>query len=359
MRPTLMRHHTVIWLVFLALMTALPAAADPVPRAAPPNDNFADAVPLVLNTRVTVEGNVVEATLETAETNDIDFLSCPMSYTVWYSFTPTFSGTVLLSTAGSEVYTEPYQANIRTVLGIYTGTTLDDLTQTACAGANLSGYGELPAFGVSPGTTYYVRVGLAVPNAASATLKLRTMVHGGTDWDPTGMLNTSFETPLSAADWKVENASNGDGQECGVVPAYDGACVFKFVGGPNEATKLKQKRDWPVDLLLGYVGHRIEFSGQMQFADPANLKFKIILKYSDGTPSTKAIAVIDGTSVPIWKFFKAVAFFASPNVSAIKLVIRNATPSGSAYIDFILLDYDGGYARTVDGAPLPVPAPPQ
>lgn len=349
----------LILFVLLTLLTALPVSADPAPPVAPLNDNFADALPLVLNTRITVQGDVSLAENEPDEASDIDLLYCEMWHTVWYWFVPTFDGTVLLSTAGSEVFGLPHQSHIRTSLAVYTGTTLAGLTQAACGATNLSGYGELPAFEVSAGTTYFVRVGLDFQDPSSVTLKLRTMVHGGTDWDPTGMLNTGFETPPTDADWQVKNATNGDMQECGTGNAYEGMCAFKLVGGAGEATKLKQKRSWPVDQLLGYVGHRMEFSGYVYSVDPATLKFKIVLKYSDGTPATKRKASIINTAVPLWDFFKVAANFESPNVKSVKLIIQNGSPSGVTYIDRILLDYDGGYVRTLDGALLPVPAPMQ
>ncbi len=75
----------------LVLLGAFAATASPALAAPPPNDNRADAQKLALNQ--TVNGTVVDATVQTNEPTSF----CSSSdATVWYRFTPPNSGSIVL-----------------------------------------------------------------------------------------------------------------------------------------------------------------------------------------------------------------------------------------------------------------------
>ncbi|HXO86348.1 MAG TPA: LamG-like jellyroll fold domain-containing protein [Gemmatimonadales bacterium] len=66
----------------------------------------------------------------------------PVSKTVWYTFTPTETRSVLASNS----------ATFSTVVGVYTGSSLDALTEVSCRTGNV-------AFNAAAGTTYHILVG--------------------------------------------------------------------------------------------------------------------------------------------------------------------------------------------------------
>jgi hypothetical protein len=74
-----------------------------------------------------------------------------ISNTVWFKYTPTFNGSFRLSTTGS---------NFDTILAIYTGASLDTLSQAAC-NDDISATDLDSQFNVSlnAGTTYYIQLG--------------------------------------------------------------------------------------------------------------------------------------------------------------------------------------------------------
>jgi len=115
------------------------------PTGPPPaNDNFADAEEIALPG--SARGDSANATAEPEETRP-----CSMERaTVWFAATPERSGTLTASTAGSA---------FDTVLAIYTGASVSDLTMLECnddAGGEKTSEVRIPA---TAGTTYYIQVG--------------------------------------------------------------------------------------------------------------------------------------------------------------------------------------------------------
>jgi hypothetical protein len=108
----------------------------------PPNDQFADALPVTsvpFSDTQDITGAMTEAGEPVSSCNG-DFIT-----TVWYTFTPTTSGSYSVSTFA------PFSADV----DVYTGTSLGDLTRIACGGSN-SGLGT---FHADAGTTYYLQAG--------------------------------------------------------------------------------------------------------------------------------------------------------------------------------------------------------
>lgn len=139
---------------------------------APVNDNFANRV--VLNgTSVTASGTNVGATEEVGE----PYISSPNN-TVWWSWTASTSGTVTINTNGS---------NFDTVVGIFTGSTVNNLTSVAWSDDAFGFFGPSEVtFNVVAGTTYQI----AIDGYSSATgsialnidLASNTVTSNGTNW---------------------------------------------------------------------------------------------------------------------------------------------------------------------------------
>src|SRR6185503_18618190 len=87
----------------------------------PPNDNFANAIKVPVGGTNYLSNNKI-ATLETNEPVHAGISSERAS--LWWNYTPTVNTNVLIDTGGS---------NIRTVLGVYTNSTLSTLQQVASA----------------------------------------------------------------------------------------------------------------------------------------------------------------------------------------------------------------------------------
>jgi hypothetical protein len=85
----------------------------PPPR--PPNDNFADRI-LLSGPTVTTNGINFEATSEEGEPNHAGGFG---GKSVWWSWAAPFAGTAVITTVGSD---------IDTVLAVYSGDAVDDLT---------------------------------------------------------------------------------------------------------------------------------------------------------------------------------------------------------------------------------------
>jgi hypothetical protein len=84
----------------------------------PPNDNFGNAIAITGQTN-SVTGNNVGATKEPGEPNPT---GNPGGASVWWRWTATTNGTVIVDTIGSL---------FDTILGIYTGDSVSNLTEVA------------------------------------------------------------------------------------------------------------------------------------------------------------------------------------------------------------------------------------
>ncbi|HLM61870.1 MAG TPA: hypothetical protein VK308_13780, partial [Pyrinomonadaceae bacterium] len=132
---------TILCLIFLT-------SADKA-FAAPPNDNFAGAMPLVLqNSTVGVTTNNSGATKQAGEPNHAENVG---GKSVWFSFTPTTTKLIRINTVDT---------NFDTLLAVYTGSAVNNLTlvgynddcNTVC------GQASTVDLMMSAGTTYYIAV---------------------------------------------------------------------------------------------------------------------------------------------------------------------------------------------------------
>ena len=129
----------------------------PVPP--PANDNFENRIALT-GVIVTADGQNYGATAQTSEPAHAGYNA---KKSVWWSWTAPKDGYVMISTEGS---------SFDTILGVYTGNTLSQLT--AIAGSDDSLDGSLSAkvyFKAVAGTTYHIAVDGY--NGASGTIKLK------------------------------------------------------------------------------------------------------------------------------------------------------------------------------------------
>lgn len=176
MRTTPFRVVLVMMGALLALVMAVPAQAqgnprDPspikpdyppralpraiAPRAAPLNDNFADAA--ALSTTLPATLTIVDFEGATQELNEPQ-PPCRARdvQTVWFSYTPPANQTVTIDLRRST-------PDLDTLMAVYTGASLDSLTAVACNDdfdkeVVLSPY--LKGVSLTSGTTYYIQVAL-------------------------------------------------------------------------------------------------------------------------------------------------------------------------------------------------------
>jgi alpha-tubulin suppressor-like RCC1 family protein len=120
------------------------------PGFVPPNDDFDHATAInMLETDAVLHGTNVAATKETGEP-DLD-VDDPGGRTVWWKWTATYGGSLTVTTLGS---------NFDTLLGAYTGATINALTQLALNDDVESGVirSSTVTINVDYGTTYYFAV---------------------------------------------------------------------------------------------------------------------------------------------------------------------------------------------------------
>jgi uncharacterized repeat protein (TIGR01451 family)/uncharacterized delta-60 repeat protein len=122
--------------------------------AQPANDNFANAQ-VISGPSGSVTGNNINATLEPGEPATV--LGSPCGASVWYSWTAPSSGLVTFNTFGSTSVVNT--GDLDTVLGIYTGASVANLTFVAGNDdANSSTLTSSVTFQAAAGTTYMIAV---------------------------------------------------------------------------------------------------------------------------------------------------------------------------------------------------------
>jgi subtilisin len=119
---------------------------------APPNDNFAAAVPVTtLPSRFTAI--TYNATMEQGETGS--YQCAPYTYytgmgqTVWYRFSPSTASIVNVATTDSD---------FGTVVAVHTGDSLSNLRLVACGDSYYEPRAHV-TFTAAPGTTYHIQIG--------------------------------------------------------------------------------------------------------------------------------------------------------------------------------------------------------
>lgn len=174
------------------------------PPTAPVNDNFANRIPLS-GTTVSAGGSNAEASVEPGEPLHAHE---PGGRSVWWTWTAPGSGLVTLTTEGS---------NFDTLLAVYTGSTVSNLTEVASdddSGTNLT---SRVTFTASAGKSYQIAIDGYTGFAGNVRLSL-TM--SPPDWPPSVSITsptngtTVVETGTVAI---VANAADSDGSVAKVV----------------------------------------------------------------------------------------------------------------------------------------------
>lgn len=142
-----MRHpqHPVnarIRLGLVALALVLSLGAVDVARAAPANDNFAQAVQIEALPFSTMQDT-------TGATTQRDEPWCFADATVWFRFTPSSDVTLNANTVGS---------SFSTILNVYTGNNFANHTVVHCEGSEVHNATEV-VFAAAAGVTYHFQVG--------------------------------------------------------------------------------------------------------------------------------------------------------------------------------------------------------
>jgi Ca2+-binding RTX toxin-like protein len=139
-----MRFVPFVAAVLLLLLTSTASAV----AAAPPNDDFADAVDLnPVGADQFVEGVNVAAT---KETNEPDHAGNAGGHSVWYTWTAPGDGSI--PHVAIQVF-----GNFDTLLGVYTGASVDTLVEVA-SNDDVSFGSSSVSFATTPGTTYRIAV---------------------------------------------------------------------------------------------------------------------------------------------------------------------------------------------------------
>lgn len=124
------------------------------------NDSFANRT-VITGQNITLTASNVGATLELDEVSPID--PNPVGSSVWWTWTPTVSGSTTISLSGSD---------FDTVLAVYTGTTISNLVVVQVNDDSSSGsYSEL-TFAAVANTTYQIAVFGYNTNQGSITFQL-------------------------------------------------------------------------------------------------------------------------------------------------------------------------------------------
>lgn len=338
----------------IAVLLIAPTAGAQAPRA-PSNDDFASAIPITVG----LDYKVTDIHESTIEVDQPMMAGCGgpavTNYTVWYSLILPDFATVSLSTGGSKLTYDIFES-IDTKLSVYTGGSLQTLTEVACSDDFETPYAEL-TFNASANTTYYIMVGTFhnYPMLPGSVLKLKTRA---VRYDYV-LPNGNFETGLGGADWKVTNPTD-DEQICGNVfyPPDGGSCAFRFIGNSGENTRLKLAKPLPATFAprAGAQAHMSLFYRVLDGTiGSAKVKFKVT--YSDGTPTSLATVNLTGT-VPSDSYAVAGKFIelASKNVAKVQYQVDFKSTTGVLMIDSAAFVYYSSVITREAALPLPAPA---
>lgn len=346
------RFSLVLTALFVLPMLLSAAQAQGAPRAAPANDNFAGATPIMIGKSYSVT-NIHEATSEGGQPATVSCgISPTIHYSVWYSFSLAYGGTVFLSTSGSN-FRHDVIDSLDTKIAVYSGASLGALSQEACNDDNTTLAGEL-TFTAAPATTYYVLVGAVNITAPlpGSVLRLSSRMLAHLYYAD----NYNFENPFASADWKIKNGS-GDDRLCGdgTYTPVIGSCAFRFVGNAGEASKLKQTLAYPTEFTprKGAILRFIVFY-RIQDAALGNAKIKFKAAYSDGTPTTIGAVNLTGEpTMAVYAMANRNFALASKAVASVTFQVDFKSTTGVLMIDYAYMYYYAS-VTTRDGA-LPVP----
>lgn len=265
---------SLIVVLFGLVVTGTVAAAAEV--RAPLGDSYLTAVAIPLNGSKTITG-VETATLQgpTFEETSCD-VDDDSTHSVWFGFTVESGVTIDLDSSGT-IYTTAMYTTDLSVLSLYSLNGLA-LTHVGC----ISGYGaRLTDIYVTPGS-YRVRLAyednqtLVGPSQARLSLRLRS--YDNLVDDP------GFDEPLGVQ-WKIQSEN-----QLLIVRSCGVSCKVRFDGVAGGTIKDTIRMPDSLKIKKGdFLSLTGNFNGTP--GGGSNVKLKLKISYSDGTPPTSASVV--------------------------------------------------------------------
>jgi hypothetical protein len=182
---------------------------------APANDDFGNAVPQSLP--FTDSSSTIVATTEPGEPEpDCTPPNVPIGRTVWYSYTPLQTRLVLATTADS---------SFDTVLAVYTGGTLGNLSQIACDDDTDLDTTSAVQFVATAGITYRIQASGYGGDSGDLLFNLNvdtsdSDADGFTDEKETLYIGTNAADPCGNDGWPAELAGNDNRLNIGDITSF-------------------------------------------------------------------------------------------------------------------------------------------
>lgn len=266
----------------------------------PANDNFASGTSLSGQT-ANVTGSNLNATRETGEPS---LAGTPGGASVWWTWTAPASGSVVLSTAGS---------NFDTTLGVFTGSTVSTLTSIAANDDQNNAGGILTSrvtFNAVAGTTYHLAVDGY--NAATGNISLGLTETVTTTSPPTSNDNFAQRVALSGANVSTTGSNVGATRQSGepvIAGVAGGHSVWWSWTAPSSGNVTIRTAGSNFDTLLGvYTGSTLStlqvkaanddqnyFAGivtsQVTFTAVAGTTYQIVVDGYHGAAGNIALAI--------------------------------------------------------------------
>jgi hypothetical protein len=209
----------------------------------PVNNNFASRTAISISP-ATVTGNNIGATKEAGEPNHANFAGATTS--VWWRFTPTASGPINITTAGS---------NFDTVLAVYTGSSVAGLTLVAANDdANPPSIRtSAVAFNGTAGVQYQIAVAGFDSATGNITLNLSGTPGGGTASIVSAVTPVARATAVNGtvtAFATILNTGNATATSCSIAMPGGFPAVFSF-SARNVTTGAPENPGVPVNIAAG------------------------------------------------------------------------------------------------------------
>ncbi|MBK8137765.1 MAG: hypothetical protein IPK52_18455 [Chloroflexi bacterium] len=316
----------------------------PAGIAAPPNKSPQTSLGLVFNKAVTTPN------MEYAVPYLSTITSCGgnvIGNSLFYTFTLPSQSQVNISSEGSALGYAPVDYRTTTVMRLSLQTAPNAYSQVGCnAGAGVSGAARLDL--TLDAGKYVIELGhTSTSLTASSSGVVRVVVD-----ELEVLVNGGFEADL--AGWKLTNATT-DAIFTGA-QAITGNKSFRFVGGPNEATQLKQKI--PLSMIKMGPNSLLEWRATLECTTvpEKDMTIKIKAIYADGATETKSFPLLVPTFTGLPVADTATVLLKRAKPISLQITIKNTAGFGDCLLDDLGLIVISTYgARGV----LPLPVPPR
>ena len=202
----------------------------------PPNDNFAHSTPLLTDSVTTTATNTY-ASKEAGEPNHAGDAG---GHSVWWNWTAPAIGTITINTTGS---------TFTTLLGVYTGSSVSNLTMVASKNGNSLGSRTAQVtFNVTPGTQYQIAVdGYSgqsgtialklqfVPDTKAPTVSISSPASGAKLTNSTVIVQgkASDNVAVALVEYRLENAAGTNAYQAATGTNTWLATITNLIPGPN------------------------------------------------------------------------------------------------------------------------------